>query len=262
MDNLLKTGRLCFAASIAFFGVQYLLYGHFEGGLPLVPPWTPGAPVLTYVLGAALILSGLSIATLWKARYSAISLGPLLLLSFLFLHCLHASAILHNGTDRTRAFESLTLSSIAFTLAGILLDDSNSSAQKTGANRLILLGRFLFAFSMIVFGAQHFMYAAFIATLIPAWIPLHLFWVYFTGTGFMAAGLSIATGLLAPLGSNCLGIMFLLWFLVLHSPRVAVHPRNGNEWTSAFVALAIAGGSFVLAASLSKNNLGSVGAKT
>ena len=40
---------------------------------------------------------------------------------------------------------------------------------------------------MIVFGAQHFMYAAFIATLIPAWIPFHLFWVYFTGAGFIVA---------------------------------------------------------------------------
>src|ERR1700682_4065206 len=74
-DTLLKLGRLCFAISIAFFGVQYLLYGRFEGGLPLVPPWTPGAPVLAYLLGAILILSGLSIATLWNARYSAIFLG-------------------------------------------------------------------------------------------------------------------------------------------------------------------------------------------
>jgi hypothetical protein len=47
MDKLLHFGRLCFAISIAFFGAQYLLYGHFEGGLPLVPPWTPGALILT-----------------------------------------------------------------------------------------------------------------------------------------------------------------------------------------------------------------------
>jgi uncharacterized membrane protein YphA (DoxX/SURF4 family) len=247
MDKLLDFGRLCFAISIAFFGAQYLLYGRFEGGLPLVPPWTPGAPGLAYVLGVALILAALSIATLWKARYSAISLGTLLLLSFLFLHLLHASSILHNGTDRTRAFEGLTLSAIAFTLAGILPNGSKSSAQGTSTNWLLLLGRLLFAVSMIVFGAQHFMYAAFIATLIPAWIPFHLFWVYFTGTGFIVAALSIATGILAPLASIGLGIMFLLWFLLLHAPRVAASPRNGDEWTSAFVALAVSGGSFLLA---------------
>lgn len=254
MDKLLHFGRLCFAISIAFFGAQYLLYGHFEGGLPLVPPWTPGAPVLTYVLGRALILSALSIATLWKARYSAMSLAILLLLSFVFLRLLHASAILHNGTDRTRAFEGLTLSAIAFTLAGILPNNRTSSAQDTTMNWPLLLGRFLFALSMIVFGVQHFMYAAFIATLIPAWIPFHLFWVYFTGTGFVVAGLSIATGVLAPLAFMGLGLMFLLWFLLLHAPRVAASPRNGNEWTSAFVALAVSGGSYLLASAFSKGS--------
>jgi hypothetical protein len=135
---------------------------------------------LAYVLGAILILSALSIATLWNARYSAISLGTLPLLSFLFLHSLHASSILHNGTDRTRAFEGLTLSAIAFTLAGILPKVRNSSSQNTTTNWPLFLGRFLFAVSMIVFGTQHFMYAVFIATLIPPWIPAHLFWVYFT----------------------------------------------------------------------------------
>jgi len=252
METLLKVGRFCFSISIAFFGAQYLLYGRFEGGVPLVPPWTLGAPVLAYVLGAALILSAVSIATLWNARYSAIALGTLLLLSFLFLHNLHASSILHNGTDRTRAFEGLALAAIAFILAGILPNVRNSLAQNNTTNWPILLGRFLFAFSMIVFGAQHFMYAAFIATLIPAWIPFHLFWVYLTGTGFSVAALSIATGILAPLASLGLGVMFLLWFLLLHAPRVAASPRNGNEWTSAFVALAVSGGSFILAAALTK----------
>jgi uncharacterized membrane protein YphA (DoxX/SURF4 family) len=252
MDKLRDFGRFCFALSIAFFGSQYLLYGHFEGGLPLVPPWTPGAPVLAYILGAALILSALSIATLWKARSSAISLGTLLFLSFLFLHLLHASSVLHNGTDRTRAFEGLTLSAIAFALAGILPNGSKSSAQGTSTNWLLLLGRLLFAVSMIVFGAQHFMYAGFIATLIPAWIPVHLFWVYLTGTGMIVAGLSVATGILAPLASIGLGIMFLLWFLLLHAPRVVAHPRNGDEWTSAFVALAVSGGSFLLASYASR----------
>ena len=245
MDKLQHLARLCFAVSIAVFGAQYLFYGRFEGGLPVVPPWTPGAPVLAYVLGAVVILSALSIASLWQARYSAIFLGILLLLSFLFLHGLHASSIIHNGTDRTRAFEGLTLSAIAFTLAGVLPNSHSSLARSPGPN-LLTLGRALFAISMIVFGAQHFMYAAFIATLIPAWIPLHLFFVYFTGTGFIAAGLCIATGILAPLASACLGLMFLLWFLLLHIPRAVASPHNGNEWTSAFVALAVSGGSFLL----------------
>ncbi len=252
MDKLRHFGRLCFAISIAFFGAQYLVYGRFEGGLPLVPPWTPGAPVFAYVLGVALVLAALSIASLWKARQSAISLGTFLLLSFFFLHCLHLSSIVHNGTDRTRAFECLTLSAIGFSLAGILPNGRDSSASGIAANWPLTLGRSLFAISMVVFGAQHFMYAGFIATLIPAWIPLHLFWAYLTGIGMIAAGFCIATGILASLASMSMGLMFLLWFLLLHAPRVAASPRNGDEWTSAFVALAVSGGSFLLASTFSR----------
>jgi len=252
MDKLRHFGRLCFAISIAFFGAQYLLYGRFEGGLPLVPPWTPGAPVSAYVLGVALVLAAFSITSLWKARHSAISLGTFLLLSFFFLHCLHLSSIVHNGTDRTRAFECLTLSAIGFSLAGILPNGRNSSASGIATNWPLTLGRSLFAISMVVFGAQHFMYAGFIATLIPAWIPVHLFWVYLTGTGMIVAGFSIATGILASLASMSMGLMFLLWFLLLHAPRVAASPRSGDEWTSAFVALAVSGGSFLLASTFSR----------
>jgi len=252
MDTLLKVGRFCFAISIAFFGFQYLLYGRFTGGLPPVPPWTPGGRVLAYVLGAALILAGLSIATPWKARLSATGLAVLFLLCVLFLHSVHASAILYNGVDRTRAFEALALSAMAFVLVGILPLEVGFLGPRNILNKLVMFGRMLFTISMIVFGVQHFMYAPFIASLIPSWIPGHLFWAYFTGSALIVAGLSVATGIFAALAAALLGIMFFLWVLVLHAPRVVAQPRNGDEWTSAFVALAFAGGSCILAAALSK----------
>jgi uncharacterized membrane protein YphA (DoxX/SURF4 family) len=254
MHTLLKVGRLCFATSIAFFGLQYLLYGRLVGGLPPVPPWTPGGRGLAYLIGVALIASGLSIATSWKARLSAIALGVLFLLCVVFLHALQGSAVVHDGIARTRAVEPLALSGVAFVLAGILPLERGSLGPNLGASKLSTLGRILFALSMVVFGVQHFLYAPFIAFLVPSWIPGHLFWAYFTGSAFIAAGLSIATRIFAPLAATLLGIMFLLWVLVLHAPRVVAQPRNGDEWTSAFVALAFAGGSFILAAALSRND--------
>src|ERR1700730_6784271 len=91
MDTLLKVGRFCFAISIAFFGLQYLLYGRLVGGLPPVPPWTPGGRGLAYLIGVALIATGLSIATLWHARLSATSLGVLFLLCVVFLLALRTA---------------------------------------------------------------------------------------------------------------------------------------------------------------------------
>ena len=81
--------------------------------------------------------------------------------------------------------------------------------------------RWLFAISLVVFGTQHFLYAKFVATLVPSWIPGHLFWAYFVGVAFVAAALAIAIEKNARLAATLLGLMFFLWVVSLHLPRVA-----------------------------------------
>lgn len=255
MPRLLTLGRILFAFSIAVFGLQYLLYGHFVGGLPPVPPWIPGGSVLAFVAGLALLAAGLSILAQWKARLSSILVGAFFLLSVLFLHLLHASAVWNDGVTRTRALEPLALSGAAFVLAGILPAElSGPGWVNTVADRFAMCGRFLFAIPMVAFGWQHFIYAPFIANLIPSWIPGHLFFTYFTGVAFIVAAASIVTKIQAPLAATLLGLMFLLWVVVLHAPRVAGRLHNGDEWSSLFVALAFAGGSFVVACTMAKSD--------
>jgi hypothetical protein len=41
--------------------------------------------------------------------------------------------------------------------------------------------------------------------------------------------------------------MFFSWVLILHAPRVWASPHNGNEWTSAFICLAMSGAAFAIA---------------
>jgi uncharacterized membrane protein len=49
------------------------------------------------------------------------------------------------------------------------------------------------------------------------------------------------------LAGTLLGVMFLLFVMMLHIPRIVTHARDGNEWTSGFVALAMCGGAWILA---------------
>jgi uncharacterized membrane protein YphA (DoxX/SURF4 family) len=125
--------------------------------------------------------------------------------------------------------------------------DTWSASWNSAIALLAKIGLYLFAFSMVIFGAQHFMYAPFIAFLIPAWMPAHLFLAYFTGAAMVAAGLAMATGVLARSAGIWLGVMFLLWVILLHAPRVFAKPHNADEWTSLFVAMCMAGCSFILA---------------
>jgi uncharacterized membrane protein len=134
------------------------------------------------------------------------------------------------------------------------VDWPNSRGWNAAVEWLSKLGRWIFAGSMVIFGVQHFMYAGFIATLVTPWIPGHLFWVYLTGVGMIVAGLCIAIKKFGGLAATWLGIMFLLWVIVLHGPRVAAQPRNADELSSLLVALAMGGASFVVARSLYKEN--------
>jgi len=91
------------------------------------------------------------------------------------------------------------------------------------------------------------MYSGFVAGLVPDWMPRQLFWAYFVGVAFFAAAIGILTEMLARPAATLLGVMFFLFVLLLHIPRISLHSRDGNEWTSGFVALAMCGGAWVLA---------------
>jgi uncharacterized membrane protein YphA (DoxX/SURF4 family) len=251
MENLIKLGRIFFAIPMVVFGFQYIGLGKYQGGLPPVPPWAPGGAVGAYLVGLVLIASGVCILSRKYARLSALVIGVLFLLCVLILHLPHFSAVLHNGNDRTRALEPLALSGAAFALAAILPTGGSSPGGSSADGQPILFGRLLFGLSMMVFGAQHFMYASFLATLVMAWLPAHLFWIYLTGTAMVAAGLAITTAIQARLAGILLGVMFLLWVLLLHAPRVFAAIHNQDELTSLFVALAFSGSSFIFAAALS-----------
>src|ERR1700676_1866108 len=244
-------GRLLFAIGIAAFGAQYLLYGHYLGGLPPVPPWAPGGSIGAYLVGVFLIVAGVSIAAQWNARLFGALLGTLFLLCVFFLHLQHFPDVIRKGNDRTRALEPLALAAAAYVLARTYpFNPAKSSAWHSALEIASKLARFVFAFALIIFGWQHFEYAHSLATLVPSWLPGHLLWIYFTGADFIAARVSIALKFLGGLASTLLGLMFFLWVVILHAPRVFANLHNADEWSSLLVALAMAGASFLVASTL------------
>ena len=85
-------------------------------------------------------------------------------------------------------------------------------------------GRFLLALPMFVYPVLHFVYTGFVASIIPPWIPWHMFWTYFTAITIMAAGVSIVLWKHAQLAATLLGIEIFLFcalihvFLIFHAP--------------------------------------------
>ena len=146
------------------------------------------------------------------------------------------------------AEKELALAGGAFVIAGCF-SERNKKHHARFLGKQIAFGAILFAITMISFGILHFMEAEGASTLVPSWIPNHLFWIYACGVALIGSGISIIfkikTGVIAAL----LGLMIFLWFVLLHIPRVVVSPAAylGSEVTSAVMALAYSGIAFVIA---------------
>lgn len=244
MDGMSRFGRVVFGAAMVFFGLLYCFHSRGRGPTP-GPPWTAETGAWAWLIGAGFLAAGICIVVRRWARAATVLLAAVFLLRVLVVFVPQLFANLRNPGPWTSGAEVMALGAAALVLAGEL-ELSNSMSWES----LVLVGRFLFATALVVVGVQHFLYAAFIAALIPRWIPGHLFWAYFVGAAFVAAALSLATKILGRLAATLLGVMFLLWVMVLHIPRVVASPHDGNEWTSAMIALAMAGGSFVLGGAL------------
>jgi uncharacterized membrane protein len=253
METILKQGRPILAIAIFALGVEHLVCAHLgQAALPgevVIPviPFVPGIPVLAYLTGIALIATSVCIAANMRARLAAIVLGMLFLLCVVFLSVPRVAAMPLSVSVRTGFFEALAIGSAALTLAGTFPEEAYFRKWDRVVSPLIKSGRLLFAASSIVFGIDHFLVLNVIAGLVPDWIPGAMFWAYFTGAGFIAAGISIATKWMVRWGAGFLGLMFLLWFLLLHAPRVlsAARFHNPNEWSSAFIALAMCGACWI-----------------
>jgi uncharacterized membrane protein len=225
-----KFGPIFFAIAFIFFGIQHFLFVLSVHGPIPGPPWIVHRQLWAAVLGAFFLLVGVVFATKKIMKLTASLLAAVLFLYVLFLYLPGLVGHLHDANRWTSAAELTCFCGAAMAIAG-----------------LNTLGRLFYAVPLIVFGVQHFLYARFIAGLIPAWIPYHLFWAYFIGAAFIAAAVSISTKGQGHLAAILLGIMFFLWVIVLHAPRVFAHLQNGNEWTSAFIALAMSGGAWIIA---------------
>jgi uncharacterized membrane protein YphA (DoxX/SURF4 family) len=248
MNGVLIAGRLFFAIALMFFGAQFLIFvSAMRGPLP-GPPWSHEVLPLDWLACVGFILAGLSIATGMMARLAAIVLGVVLLLYGLFRYVPALVARLHDPGPWTVLFEILAMVGGVWVLAASFpADRPGFHSWDNAVWKLADVGRFLIAISLVVFAVQHFMYARFVATLVPTWIPARLFWAYFTGVAFVAAAISIATKRMLGVAATLLGTMFFLFVVLLHIPRVGGAIRNGNEVTSLFVAVAMCGLAFVLA---------------
>ena len=229
MFLLASAARFLFAVSIIAFGVQHIFYGEFV--TRLVPKLaTHNAHRLLGAYAVGIVLLGLGGAILFRktARVAAAVLGGLIMLSFVFFYVPMLVTTPPLGVAWTNAGKALALAGGALLIAG-------------------WPGTVLLSLFLIVAGIQHFLFAQFVASLVPRWIPGHLFWTYFAGVALIAGGFGMLVPRSKRTAAALTAVMILLWVVLLHIPRALAAPHDANETTAVFEAVAV-GATTLLAA--------------
>jgi uncharacterized membrane protein YphA (DoxX/SURF4 family) len=123
--------------------------------------------------------------------------------------------------------------------------------RSQGLDKLILFGPIFYAAPLAAFGTEHFTITSDIASIVPSWIPWHLFWAYFVGACFIAAALSMVTGIQARLAASLVALTFFLFVALMDAPGWAQTPRDRFAAALTLRELSFSGGALALAASLS-----------
>jgi uncharacterized membrane protein len=248
MEKLNKTGQVFFGICLAGLGLQQFIYPGFRPFLiPEWPAWIPGhASIWVYLTGAALIFVGLAIIINWKAITISWYTGLVFLLVLILFHL---SYRFKNNPESLGAWTN-ELKLLGF--AGSCFITAASFQAASPSSRFVRrkwVGEIFLAIMYVIFGIDHFLYAEFVKSLVPAWIPGSLFWTYIAGIALIASGLAIGLNFNKRLAAILLGCVLLIWFLVLHIPRAIDPPPgdNGNELTSVFQCLGLSGVSFMIA---------------
>jgi uncharacterized membrane protein len=231
MGNLSNVGRIFFGISIAGMGILAICYRQ----LPYI--LTPAHGLVPAILfGVICLIAGAAIVV--NNKTAALLLGGILLAIGCFYCIPHVPKLL-SLPEWENAVKVLTLAGGAFALA-------NGKISRFGA--------ILYAIMILSFGILHFMEARGAAGYIPSWIPYHLFWMYFCGAALIASGIAIILKTKQKLAALLLGTMVLIWFVILHLPRVknASAQYLDGEIFSALLALAYSGIAFVISGTANK----------
>lgn len=246
MPSLLKTGRII--TGIGFSGLFVLqacartwLIG--RPGFPEFSQWTA-----FFLLNLACLVWLVTSITFFtnRARIAAFILGCLIfIISFLIGHL---PQMIHKDAEgilwQLNAYKTLALAGGCWIIA------VSFPGSPTWLNNkiLIITGWVTMALWLIIAGISHIKFNGFVQDFIPDYIPAHAFWSYFTAIALLAGGIGLLIGPLRKWAALLTGLMILLWFFLLHIPRMAANPKDTSEWMGVFESFTFSGILFVLSA--------------
>jgi uncharacterized membrane protein len=240
----LKIGRILFALSVVASGVYQLVTGRFVNLVPVNPAHLP-PPWQAYLFGVLFVLIGVGLLVGRTVSAAAITLATLLLVLLFGFGLRVALAQASMGYVWVDPLMTLVLLG-GVSLAAAPSDRSPGNSVERVFERATRFVPLALGIFLAYCGALHFPYAKYVASLIPPWIPAHMFWTYFAAIALMAGGVGVLVPGTARLAATLSGIMLFSWVFLVHIP-LAINTHTASEISRAFQALQDSAVAFMLA---------------
>ena len=238
-------GHAAFAATMIGVGILGLIKGN------LTAVWQPvlkGVPeVLVYV--CAFISVACGIGLLWE-RSAAPAARVLLVYLLLWLLAFRVPGLFPGFT--VDAYWSLSQTGVLLAAAWVLYawfanDWDTQRFHFATDDKGLRTARSLYGLAIIPFGVAHFQYVAHTASMVPAWLPAHVAWAYFTGAAFVVAGIAVLIGVCARLAATLSALQMGLFLVLVWVPAVATRSLNTFQWGEVLVTWVLTAAGWVVA---------------
>ncbi|HVZ82419.1 MAG TPA: hypothetical protein VG893_02005 [Terracidiphilus sp.] len=238
-----------FAVTVAALGILGLIQGSFTPLWEPVPAAVPARLALVYLAAIVSLASGLGLLFRSTAAPAArLLLGWLLLWMLLFRLPGLFVPPLFGALWAIAPTAVLTAAAWALWIEFATEWDRQRLGFFAGASGL-RLAHGLYALALIFFGAAHFIDPADTLALIPRWLPWHLFWAYFFGCTFIAAGLGLLLGVYARLAAALATLQIALFLALVWIPLAATRSLGAFQTGEAILTAILMAAAWVVAGS-------------
>jgi uncharacterized membrane protein len=236
--RIVSVGHAVFAATLIALGILGLTQGNFAPIWDSVPKGLPAREALAYLCAFICLACGLGL--FWR-RTAAVAARVLFVYLLLWLLAFKVRFIF------TGPLVAVMVAGAWVLYARFAADGDRQRLGFAVGDKGVRLARVLYGLALIAFGLSHFVYLNMTAPLVPAWLPGHTFWAYFSGAAYIAAGMAVVFNVCARLAATLSAVEMGMLTLLVWIPILAAGSKDPSQWSETVLSWALTAAGWVVA---------------